>query len=55
MTGDWGGLRSQMANNGVQLDMDIVHMFQNVTSGGIDTTGRYWSMSKESRCFITSP
>ncbi|MCH7914992.1 MAG: carbohydrate porin [Deltaproteobacteria bacterium] len=41
LTGDWGGLRSKMANNGVQLDMDTVHMFQNVTSGGIDTTGKY--------------
>jgi len=30
-----------MARNGVQLDMDNVHTFQNVTSGGIDTTGRY--------------
>ncbi|MBI4522289.1 MAG: carbohydrate porin [Deltaproteobacteria bacterium] len=41
LTGDWGGLRSTMARNGVQLDMDNVHTFQNVTSGGIDTTGRY--------------
>ena len=41
LTGDWGGLRSKMANNGVQLDVDTVHMFQNVTSGGIDTTGKY--------------
>ncbi len=41
LTGDWGGLRSKMTNNGVQLDMDTVHMFQNVTRGGIDTTGRY--------------
>jgi porin len=41
LTGDWGGLRTTMANNGVQLDLDNVHTFQNVTSGGIDTTGRY--------------
>ncbi len=41
LTGDWGGLRSKMADNGVQLDVDTVHMFQNVTSGGIDTTGKY--------------
>jgi len=41
LTGDWFGLRSMMARNGVQLDMDNVHTFQNVTSGGIDTTGRY--------------
>ena len=41
LTGDWGWLRSTMARNGVQLDMDNVHTFQNVTSGGVDTTGRY--------------
>jgi len=41
LTGDWGGLRTKLANNGVQLDVDTVHMFQNVTSGGIDTTGSY--------------
>ncbi|HEU4340929.1 MAG TPA: carbohydrate porin [Candidatus Binatia bacterium] len=41
LTGDWGGLRSTMARNGVQLDIDNVHTFQNVTSGGIDNTGRY--------------
>lgn len=41
LTGDWGGLRSTMANHGVQIDIDNVHTFQSVTSGGIDTTGRY--------------
>jgi porin len=41
LTGDWGGLRTTLAQHGVQLDLDNVHTFQNVTSGGIDTTGRY--------------
>ena len=41
LTGDWGGLRSTMARNGVQLDIDNVHTFQNVISGGVDRTGRY--------------
>jgi porin len=41
LTGDWFGLRTKMADNGVQLDFDNVHTFQNVISGGIDTTGRY--------------
>jgi porin len=41
LTGDWGGLRGKLANRGVQLDMDNVHTFQNVASGGIDRTGRY--------------
>ena len=27
LTGDWFGLRTKMANNGVQLDMDNVHTF----------------------------
>jgi len=30
-----------MARNGIQLDLDNVNTFQNVTSGGLDTTGRY--------------
>lgn len=41
LTGDWGGLRSTMTRSGVQLDVDNVHTFQNVLSGGVDTTGRY--------------
>jgi porin len=41
LTGDWFGLRTKMANNGVQLDVDNVHTFQSVTSGGLDTTSRY--------------
>jgi porin len=41
LTGDWGGLRSKLANRGVQLDVDTVHLFQNNTSGGLDRTGRY--------------
>jgi porin len=41
LTGDWGGLRTKLANNGVQLEMDITHYYQDVASGGVDTTGRY--------------
>src|SRR5262245_60799554 len=41
LSGDWFGLRTKMANNGVQLDVDNVHTFQSVTSGGLDTTSRY--------------
>ena len=41
LTGDWGGLRTKLANHGVQLEMDITHYFQDVASGGVDTTGRY--------------
>lgn len=41
LTGDWGGLRTTLGRNGVQLDVDNVHTFQNVTSGGADSAGRY--------------
>ncbi|MGH7847017.1 MAG: hypothetical protein ACREQW_17880 [Candidatus Binatia bacterium] len=41
LTGDWFGLRNQMANNGIQLDVDNVHTFQSVSGGGLDSTSRY--------------
>jgi len=41
LTGDWFGLRTKLGNNGIQLDVDNVHIFQDVASGGIDRTGRY--------------
>lgn len=41
LAGDWFGLRTKMANNGVQLDMDNVHTFQSVSGGGLDSTSRY--------------
>lgn len=41
LTGDWFGLRTKLANSGVQLDMDNVHTFQSVSGGGLDSTSRY--------------
>jgi hypothetical protein len=41
LTGDWGGLRTTFAQHGLQLNVDNVHTFQALTSGGIDTTARY--------------
>ncbi len=41
LTGDWGGFRSKLANNGVQFDVDLLQVFQDVTTGGINQTGRY--------------
>jgi len=41
LTGDWFGLRKQMANKGIQLDVDNVHTFQSVSGGGLDSTSRY--------------
>ena len=41
LTGNWGGLRTTLANSGVQVDLDNVHTFQSVSSGGLDSTSRY--------------
>lgn len=41
LTGDWFGLRTQMANHGIQLDVDNVHTVQGVSGGGLDSTTRY--------------
>jgi porin len=41
LTGDWGGLRATLANKGIQLEVDTVHIFQHVTDPGKDRTGRY--------------
>lgn len=41
LTGDWGGTRTDLANKGVQLDVDFTQYVQGVTSGGRDTGARY--------------
>jgi len=41
LTGNWGGLRTTLANKGLQLEIDTVHIFQHVTDPGKDRTGRY--------------
>ncbi len=41
LTGDWGGLRSKLADHGVQFDVDLLQVFQDVTTGGNNQTGRY--------------
>ncbi|HKD72861.1 MAG TPA: carbohydrate porin [Candidatus Acidoferrum sp.] len=41
LTGDWGGLRSKLADRGVQFDFNITQIFQGVASGGTNRTGRY--------------
>ncbi len=41
LTGDWGGLRSKLANNGVQFEAETIHFFQDVSGGGVKQTGRY--------------
>lgn len=41
LTGDWGGLRSRLAQNGVTLDADVTQFYQGVTSGGRKQTFEY--------------
>lgn len=41
LTGDWGGLRTTLANKGLQLEIDAVHIFQHVSDPGKERTGRY--------------
>lgn len=36
LTGDWGGIRNDMAAHGVTLDLDATHVTQHVASGGFD-------------------
>ncbi|MEQ1486226.1 carbohydrate porin [Methyloglobulus sp.] len=36
LTGDWGGIRNDMAAKGVTLDLDATHVTQHVASGGFD-------------------
>ena len=41
LTGDWGGLRSKLAERGVQFDFNVTQIFQGVASGGTNRTERY--------------
>jgi porin len=41
LTGDWGGLRSKLADRGVQFDFNVTQIYQGVASGGTNRTGRY--------------
>jgi porin len=42
LTGDWGGVRDDMAKKGVTLDLDLYWMPQWITSGGKDETSEAW-------------
>ncbi len=41
LTGDWGGARTDLANNGVQFEVQFDQYVQGVTDGGRDRTTRY--------------
>ncbi|MBL8416334.1 MAG: carbohydrate porin [Propionivibrio sp.] len=42
LTGDWGGLRDEMAKKGIVLDVDAYWTPQTITSGGRDAGGSNW-------------
>ncbi len=42
LTGDWGGLRDQMAKRGVALDVGWLQTLQGVMSGGTSQDTGYW-------------
>jgi porin len=42
LTGNWGGVRDDMAKKGVVLDMDVYWMPQKITSGGRDSASGDW-------------
>src|SRR4030095_3275117 len=42
LPGDWGGLRTQLAEKGVTFEVDFGSIVQGVVDGGHDTTTR-WS------------
>ena len=42
LTGDWGGVRDDMAKKGVVLDLDLYWMPQTITSGGKDENSEAW-------------
>src|SRR5262245_4583889 len=41
LTGDWGGTRTDLANKGVQFDVDWTQYLQGVVDGGRDRTTQY--------------
>jgi hypothetical protein len=43
LTGDWGGLRMEMAKHGLFFDMYSTTAYQNVNSGGLKTGGSFVS------------
>jgi hypothetical protein len=43
ITGDWGGVRTQLARHGVFFDVYTTSTYQNVTSGGLETGEAFWN------------
>ena len=41
MTGDWGGVRRDLAERGIEFDIRLSQFYQGVTSGGVNTKFAY--------------
>ncbi len=41
LTGDWGGLRTDLTNHGIDFDLRLSQFYQGVTSGGVNTNDEY--------------
>lgn len=46
LTGDWGGLRDELAKKGIVLDVDVLLTPQGVASGGRDTAAEFWGTAE---------
>lgn len=41
LTGDWGGLRTDLAHRGLFIDLDTTSAYQNITAGGLKQGGAF--------------
>jgi len=41
LTGDWGGLRNKLADDGITIDIDVLQSFQGILDGGLERTWKY--------------
>ena len=41
LTGDWGGLRSDLSKHGIDIDLRLSQYWQRVASGGVDVNSEY--------------
>ena len=41
LTGDWGGLRTDLTKHGIDIELRNSHFYQEVTSGGVHSNGEY--------------
>src|SRR5262249_18755426 len=46
LTGSWGGLRDELGQKGVVLDVDLLQTLQGVASGGRNEVATYWGTAE---------